>query len=1522
SSAVAGHVRPRSPAMPPRFSTQATANMVPELKEVLLDLPAPVLNALGAEGVETASDLVGLYPHVDAFLDHISSTMRARVDADAALEMAGVWTRVARMARAATKHAVDVIAAHRLSVFPSQPLTPAEPAAKPARMKHLVAGGSGQSLPTTIVEGQDAKMVKDEAVKQNKLDLLFHILLEYVIDLAELGVQEQDLRDPVARQGVRDTVLHGASRLSTQRIGSLVSSFRRWARHCQTKGWNLQSPKPFELASFLRSVSQGGPTAAASMHAALKWSACHAGAKFDMDHHLVLAASGFLVPAVALSAEDLWEVTDATALVLDSATYNRLRRFMPTLGNILEVSMKRRACATMGMHYAGFKTLRSAQIKVKLVEQFLQLWRIKAKDVALTPEGLLPAHSWTWPELALLHQRTPWDSADPELKAPDGADVPEEPAADRAVPELTAAPSGSQPAAEHAAEDSSSSASDQSADGADLEGIMADPSAAELAAWFKQGAKTHIVSERTEEGRLVPYCRDLPFAQACFTVANVKPEWAKDFIAKHSLGTLDDLVYMVAHGTWEKELEDLTKEVASISGNRIALARIRSAFEIGREALKQAAALNADWTKRYNLTLEPTLEPSEALRSRLYREFRKGQLTVIEARKVKSVISLAVPKAHESVTIGHSIHLEFDKEVGVAIKSAVDYYWQLRILAHGWAWAGNYQVNHEGSQHWMMDLSTALGYADASLKDCVEFGGGSLMWLQRNDILTRGKMATYVRRGQPGTVPLKQALRECHLEWRSPAVTALAAPVSSRAASPTKRRAESSMEEATVRKRHIKADNFRTVSMVKGGKKICKSYNDGRGCSNTRCDAIHGCDVRLAARPVCWQGAGDLPQMAWATPMVGTWLVIDLWAGISGMCIALLSMGVRFYAVAAECDWLSSQVVEKNLPHVVRVPDVEDICGADFQPFLQRRQVRGIIISGGSPRQGSSALNLRQKLDMRGQQPAQLVRIRAELEELPECASLEIAAARFFQDDRRFPPSAYTVESLLWKDNVWRQPLPEERCQMMGFPAQCLRHVAGPAAVERQRQNSLVGKGFHLPMILALFAMLPQILDAKIRPPMLDLQEACAAHPSISSKLTQCGLGDMVWTLPTLGLVRWVRNTGLTSMLASVASGIPGTPSEGLTTCSHLGLARTLDRLMSGWGKQLLRLSILLKSAVRTWPMATAGEVSHCQPDGKRRMIDNARKTLHNEFTAMFETIFTVSVDFIPAVIKQLARRMGASCPQAWGEQCPWLHFRLGTDDLPDAYRGLPVLDEHLPFSVVAIWVPHRGWRYTVLWGLAFGLESAVVAFNRFPQLGVAAARRCTYALAAAYFDDELSVETVLDANISQRGLFLLFTAMGAPPQPPKSFSPAPDRHYLGASVHLGDVLDSGAVRIQPKFATTAKVLTKLDSILTEAVFPRDLAGKLRGDLTWMFTMVSGHMGRLAQPIITKYQHAADESLQDCDRLTLQLLALVVRDHSPRTVTVCGPERRPLVIYSDASFEKGSLRLGWVVMDPDQSFSP
>ena len=109
-------------------------------------------------------------------------------------------------------------------------------------------------------------------------------------------------------------------------------------------------------------------------------------------------------------------------------------------------------------------------------------------------------------------------------------------------------------------------------------------------------------------------------------------------------------------------------------------------------------------------------------------------------------------------------------------------------------------------------------------------------------------------------------------------------------------------------------------------------------------------------------------------------------------------------------------------------------------------------------------------------------------------------------------------------------------------------------------------------------------------------------------------------------------------------------------------------------------------------------------------------------------------MDFVPAAIRQLAIRMGVCDPAAWSAQAPWLHFRLGTDDLPDDYRGLPAKDSHVPFPMVAKFAPDVGWRYTALFGLAFGLESAVVAFNRFPLLGIAAARRITFVAGSILF--------------------------------------------------------------------------------------------------------------------------------------------------------------------------------------------
>ena len=316
------------------------------------------------------------------------------------------------------------------------------------------------------------------------------------------------------------------------------------------------------------------------------------------------------------------------------------------------------------------------------------------------------------------------------------------------------------------------------------------------------------------------------------------------------------------------------------------------------------------------------------------------------------------------------------------------------------------------------------------------------------------------------------------------------------------------------------------------------------------------------------------------------------------------------------------------------------------------------------------------------------------------------------------------------------------------------------------------------------------------------------------------------------------------------------------------------------------------------------------QPDGKKRAIDNARKSGHNAHTTMHETISTVNVDFCASVARMLHTEM----PFSLGEPPEWLDLRLGTDDLPDAYRGLPVADSHLPFSNVAIFVPGVGWRFTCMWGLAYGLESAVVNFNRFPQLGIAITRRCLLGCAAAYFDDELAVECIRDCDVSQRNLQLVFKLLGAPPQSSKSFAPAPNRHYLGTSVHVGDFGWLGVIRFQPKTSTTMKVQAKLhEAIVTKQLRPDD-AGKLRGDLNWLFSMCAGHAGRFAGPVLAAKQHASSPVLLESEATTLQLLSIMLRTARPRDVEVCSATKSPLVIYSDASFENGALRVGWVLM--------
>ena len=151
----------------------------------------------------------------------------------------------------------------------------------------------------------------------------------------------------------------------------------------------------------------------------------------------------------------------------------------------------------------------------------------------------------------------------------------------------------------------------------------------------------------------------------------------------------------------------------------------------------------------------------------------------------------------------------------------------------------------------MIDLTTAMAYPDVALHDAMMYGKGSVLWISRNDTATRGRMATLIRQGWAAGEALNEALRLTHLEWRSPALHGVVEEPEPQA----KKRAALPHEELEVvpkRQRQLKSDTFTTVSMAKGGRKICKAWNDGRGCAaGHKCENLHCCDVKTPSGKAC-----------------------------------------------------------------------------------------------------------------------------------------------------------------------------------------------------------------------------------------------------------------------------------------------------------------------------------------------------------------------------------------------------------------------------------------------------------------------------------------------------------------------------------------------------------------------------------------------------------------------------------------------------------------------------------------------
>ena len=231
------------------------------------------------------------------------------------------------------------------------------------------------------------------------------------------------------------------------------------------------------------------------------------------------------------------------------------------------------------------------------------------------------------------------------------------------------------------------------------------------------------------------------------------------------------------------------------------------------------------------------------------------------------------------------------------------------------------------------------------------------------------------------------------------------------------------------------------------------------------------------------------------------------------------------------------------------------------------------------------------------------------------------------------------------------------------------------------------------------------------------------------------------------------------------------------------------------------------------------------------------------------------------------------------------------------------------------------------MYGNPFGMASAVLNFNRLPTLNVSFCRRAMGVLSAAYFDDNVGVDTTVADKSGEHAVVNVFTKVGSSLNPSKAMPPAPRRVFLGTDIDLGAASRKGTCTIDLKEHAKEDLIKFMDAIVESKVFSSGKAAKLRGLIGWANTGIHGKCARGGQAAFMDRQYN-DELATDIQPKHIaafdyhKLLLQVLPAKRLQIVGALGP---PVVIYSDAFFKPYDepaptdgirCRMGWVIFDP------
>ena len=220
----------------------------------------------------------------------------------------------------------------------------------------------------------------------------------------------------------------------------------------------------------------------------------------------------------------------------------------------------------------------------------------------------------------------------------------------------------------------------------------------------------------------------------------------------------------------------------------------------------------------------------------------------------------------------------------------------------------------------------------------------------------------------------------------------------------------------------------------------------------------------------------------------------------------------------------------------------------------------------------------------------------------------------------------------------------------------------------------------------------------------------------------------------------------------------------------------------------------------------------------------------------MTDTITTTASDIAMQLIMWLARSTDTPL------RLEHSRFVMSSDDLADAYHGIPNCPEQLLFCVVAVRDPKRNTMvFAISFGHLFGLSAAVSNLNRLPELLTAAARRIGGCATWHYFDDQGALDLraadgTMPGMTAEDFVQRLFALVSGHFAVDKCIPACYSVLHLGLINDLTRWRQKHAIRLTPRPGKVEELLAQLTLLCQLTETGVDEVASLAGDLLFFIT--------------------------------------------------------------------------------------